>query len=138
MLARAAQDAVWNRQQLANQLRSLLREYFPAALVAFQMKNVGLASREARAILAIAPTPARAAKLTRAKVVAALRKAGRERNLQPWADRLTPKQDRMSVGSSRPRTRTRCRLATPTGLIKGGTASRPALHLSAAMVIWGS
>lgn len=35
VLARAQQDAVWNRQQLANQLRSLLREYFPAALKAF-------------------------------------------------------------------------------------------------------
>jgi hypothetical protein len=29
VLARAQQDAVWNRQQLANQLRSLLREFFP-------------------------------------------------------------------------------------------------------------
>lgn len=31
MLAQAGQDATWNRQQVANQLRSLLREYFPAA-----------------------------------------------------------------------------------------------------------
>ncbi len=30
VLARAQQDAVWNRQQVANQLRSLLREYYPA------------------------------------------------------------------------------------------------------------
>ncbi|MEV0146512.1 MULTISPECIES: hypothetical protein [unclassified Nonomuraea] len=42
VLARAQQDAVWNRQQLANQLRSLLREYFPAALKAFHVKNIGL------------------------------------------------------------------------------------------------
>lgn len=36
VLARAQQDALWNRQQTANQLRSLLREYYPAALVAFE------------------------------------------------------------------------------------------------------
>jgi transposase len=35
VLARAQQDAVWNRQQIGNQLRSLLREYYPAALDAF-------------------------------------------------------------------------------------------------------
>ncbi|GGY13159.1 hypothetical protein GCM10010326_00420 [Streptomyces xanthochromogenes] len=33
VLARAQQDAVWNRQQIANQLRSLLRDYYPAALM---------------------------------------------------------------------------------------------------------
>ena len=32
VLARAQQDAVWNRQQLTNQLRSLLREYYPAGV----------------------------------------------------------------------------------------------------------
>jgi transposase len=31
-LARARQDAVWNRRQITNQLRSLLREYHPAFL----------------------------------------------------------------------------------------------------------
>ena len=35
VLARAQQDAVWNRQQVVNQLRSHLREYYPAALLAF-------------------------------------------------------------------------------------------------------
>jgi Transposase len=35
---RAQQDAVWNRQQLAMKLRSLLREFFPAALAAFHPK----------------------------------------------------------------------------------------------------
>lgn len=32
VLARAQQDAVWSRQQVANQVRSLLRECYPAAL----------------------------------------------------------------------------------------------------------
>lgn len=44
VLARAGQDAAWNRQQIANQLRSVLREYFPAALEAFQKVKYGLAS----------------------------------------------------------------------------------------------
>jgi len=34
VLARAQQDAVWNRQHVANQLRSVLREYYPAFLEA--------------------------------------------------------------------------------------------------------
>jgi transposase len=46
VLARAQQDAVWRRQQLANQLRSLLREYYPAFLAAFQdVRPGGLTSR---------------------------------------------------------------------------------------------
>jgi hypothetical protein len=44
VLARAGQDATWQRQQAANQLRSLLREYFPAALTAFHVKHIGSAS----------------------------------------------------------------------------------------------
>jgi transposase len=90
VLARAQQDAVWNRQLLANQLRSLLREYFPAALTAFQIKGIGLTSREARSVLAAAPTPAKAARLTKTQLTAVLRRSGRERNLQAWADRLQP------------------------------------------------
>ena len=57
VLARAHQDAVWNRSQLSNQLRSLLREFFPAGVEAFQLKNVGLTSPEARA--ASSPLPPR-------------------------------------------------------------------------------
>jgi transposase len=88
VLARAGQDAVWQRQQAANQLRSLLREYFPAALEAFQVKHIGLASPEARTVLAAAPTPATAAKLTKQRLRALLRKAGRRRNLDTWVERL--------------------------------------------------
>lgn len=45
VLARAHQDAVWNRQQIANQLRSLLREYYPAALEAWRHKAGGFPRR---------------------------------------------------------------------------------------------
>ena len=43
VLARGHQDAKWQRQQVANQFRSLLREYFPAAIDAFDAAKSGLA-----------------------------------------------------------------------------------------------
>lgn len=88
VLARAGQDAAWATQQLANQLRSVLREFFPGALAAFQVKHVGLASVEARAVLAAAPTPTAAARLSIRRLEALLRRAGRQRNLRMWAERL--------------------------------------------------
>jgi hypothetical protein len=88
VLARAQQDAVWNRGQLSNQLRSHLKQYFPAALAAFQVRGVGLDSREARAVLAVAPDPTTAAKLTTTQLSTVLRKAGRQRNIDVWAQRL--------------------------------------------------
>jgi hypothetical protein len=42
---------------------------------------LGIASSEARAVLAIAPTPAAAAKLSVSRIAAALRCAGRGRNI---------------------------------------------------------
>jgi hypothetical protein len=47
-----------------------------------------LASADARAALAIAPTPAEAATLTRARIAAALRRGGRQRNIERLADTL--------------------------------------------------
>jgi transposase len=89
VLARAHQDAVWGRQQLTNQLRSLLREYYPAFLEAFQhARPGGLTCSDARAILAAAPTPTRAATLTRAQLRAALVRGGRQRNVEAQVKRL--------------------------------------------------
>ena len=64
VLARAQQDAVWARTDAHNKLRSLLREYYPAILAAFATKRGGLLRPEARALLAAAPTPRAAARLT--------------------------------------------------------------------------
>src|SRR5919204_6431888 len=89
VLARAQQDAVWNRQHVVNQLRSLLREYYPAFLEAFQDRRPGgLAHPDARAVLAIAPTPAQAARLTRPQLSAALKRAGRQRGFTAASIRL--------------------------------------------------
>lgn len=86
VLARAQQDAVWRRTKASNELRSLLREYYPAFLATFAGKSAtNLARPDARAVLALAPTPAHAAKLTRARVAAALRRAGRQRGIDALA-----------------------------------------------------
>jgi transposase len=92
VLARAQQDAVWRRVRAGNELRSLLREYYPAMLHAFAAKSAtNLAKPEARAVLAIAPTPAQAMKLTKARVAAALRRAGRRRGVDQLATTIVDK-----------------------------------------------
>ena len=88
VLARAQQDAVWARQQIANQVRSLRRYYYPAALQAFLGKQNGLTREVARAILTTAPTPARAAKLTTTQLQSALRRSGRSRGIEAEAARI--------------------------------------------------
>ena len=86
VLARAHQDATWRRTKASNELRSLLREYYPAFLETFAAANTtNLASADARAVLAIAPTPAHAATLTKAKIAAALRRGGRKRGIDHLA-----------------------------------------------------
>ena len=61
VLARAHQDAIRARTKAHQQLRSLLREFYPTFLAVFASRfSLGIASPEARAVLAIAPTPAAA------------------------------------------------------------------------------
>jgi transposase len=88
VLARAQQDAVWDRTQAHNRLRSHLREYFPAFLAAFAQAKGGIMRPEARTILATAPTPAAAARLTLTQLRGLLKKAGRSRGLDTEATRL--------------------------------------------------
>ena len=88
VLARAQQDAVWDRTTAHNKLRSHLREYFPGFLAAFAGARDGIMRPEARVILAAAPDPASAAKLTLAQLRALLKKAGRKRGIDAEAQRL--------------------------------------------------
>ncbi|MFF4519837.1 IS110 family RNA-guided transposase [Streptomyces mirabilis] len=88
VLARAQQDSVWDRTRAHNRLRSHLREYYPAILEAFAAKRERLLSREARTILAIAPTPAEATRLTRGRLRTAVTRAGRQRRIDAETDRL--------------------------------------------------
>jgi hypothetical protein len=59
---RAHQTMIWSRVRQVNTLRSLLREYYPAALAAF---GADLAGGEGLAVLAAAPTPDQASALSR-------------------------------------------------------------------------
>jgi len=88
VLARAQQDATWNRQQVANQLRSLLREFYPAALDAVAGWQNGLCRPEARELLRLAPTPGKAARLSLAQLRSAFKRAGRQRGIHAEAERL--------------------------------------------------
>jgi transposase len=88
VLARAQQDAIWARTTAHNKLRTCLREYFPGFLAAFAEARGGITRPEARTILAAAPTPAAAAKLTLTQLRSLLTKAGRQRGIDTEATRL--------------------------------------------------
>jgi hypothetical protein len=81
VLARAHQSMIWTRQRQLNQLRSTLREFYPAALEAFNE----LGSNDALAVLAIAPTPTQGRSLSRSKIASALRRGGRQRRIDERA-----------------------------------------------------
>ncbi len=88
VLARACQDATWRRTRAGNELRSLLREYYPAMLEAAANRSGSLASALTRALLELAPTPAAALTVSNADIAAGLRRAGRTRNIAPATDEL--------------------------------------------------
>jgi len=74
VVARTHQSLIWDRQRHVLRMRSALREYFPAFLQAFG----DLAAPEALELLATAPDPERAARLSRAQIAAALTRANRK------------------------------------------------------------
>jgi transposase len=73
VLARAHKTLIWERTRQVQRLRHQLLGYFPAALEAFD----DLDAPDALELLGKATDPARAARLTRAQVSAALKRAGR-------------------------------------------------------------
>jgi len=85
VVARAHQSAIWARQRQLNGLRSALREFYPAALAAF---GTDLAAPEAVAVLSLAPTPELGRQLSRSKIAAGLRRAGRQRNIEAKAEAI--------------------------------------------------
>jgi transposase len=84
VLARAHQSLIWTRQRQVNQLRSTLREFYPGALDAFE----DLASGDALAVLAVAPTPSLGRRLSQSKIASALRRGGRQRNIASKAEQI--------------------------------------------------
>jgi hypothetical protein len=73
VVARMHKTLIWERTRAVQRLRHQLREYFPAALEAFE----DLDAPDVLELLGKAPEPGPAARLTRAQVSAALRRAGR-------------------------------------------------------------
>jgi transposase len=77
VLARAHQNLIWTRTRHTNALRSALREYYPAALVAFE----DLAHGDALGVLGRAPSPEQGARLSLTAIQSALKRGGRQRNI---------------------------------------------------------
>ncbi|MGH3123552.1 MAG: IS110 family transposase [Streptosporangiaceae bacterium] len=76
VLARTHKTLIWERTRQVQRLRHQLLDYYPAALEAFE----DLDAADTLELLGKAPDPARAARLTRAQVSAALKRA-RRRNI---------------------------------------------------------
>jgi hypothetical protein len=83
MVARAHQNLIWDRHRQMLRLRSGLREYFPAALEAFD----DLAAADALDLLGAAPDPQRAARLSRSRIAGALTRA-RRRDVAAKAEKI--------------------------------------------------
>jgi transposase len=82
---RAHQTMIWSRVRQVNTLRSLLREYYPAALAAF---GTDLAGRDALAVLTAAPSPELGRRLSQSRIETLLRRAGRQRNITTTAAKI--------------------------------------------------
>ena len=80
LVARTHQSLIWERSRHVLRMRSALREFFPAALEAFG----DLDAPDAVELLAAAPDPDRAGRLTRRRITAALKRANR-RNVEARA-----------------------------------------------------
>jgi transposase len=83
VLARTHKTMIWERTREVQRLRHQLREYFPAALEAFD----DLDAPDSLELLGKAPDPGQARKLTRAQVSAALKRA-RRRGIPDRADAI--------------------------------------------------
>jgi transposase len=74
VVTRTHKTLIWERTRHTQRLRHALRDYFPAALVAFE----DLDAADTLELLAKAPTPAQAARLTLAQISGALKRARRK------------------------------------------------------------
>jgi transposase len=100
VLARAHQDAVATAVRDSLRLRSLLREFFPAALTAFPTLHTFTATT----VLAAAPTPAAAAQLSEARLRELMRAARYNTPRgRPGCGRSSPRRSCVNRRRSRPR-----------------------------------
>jgi transposase len=85
VLARNHQNLIWSKTRHVLQLRNLLLEFYPAFIAAAAGK---VGTRDALAVLSIAADPAAGQTVSRARIVTALRRAGRQRYIDVTADRF--------------------------------------------------
>ena len=83
VVTRTHKTLIWERTRCTQRLRHALRDYFPAALEAFE----DLDAADTLELLARAPEPVSAAKLTTAQISAALKRA-RRRGIAAKAERI--------------------------------------------------
>ena len=83
VVARTHKTLIWERTRCAQRLRHALRDYFPAALEAFE----DLDAADTLELLARAPDPASAARLTTTQISAALKRA-RRRDIAAKAEQI--------------------------------------------------
>lgn len=83
VVTRAHKTLIWERTRHTQRLRHALRDYFPAALAAFE----DLDAPEALELLAKAPDPTSATRLSRSQIAAALKRA-RRRDVEEKAIRI--------------------------------------------------
>ena len=91
VLARAQQDAVWHRNRIANELRSLLREFYPGFLAAFVNRTRRPSPHRWHAGSSpLAPTPTAGATLDIDEVTAVLHGVGRKRGITTDPPKQSP------------------------------------------------
>ena len=83
VLTRTHKTLIWERTRQTQRLRHALRDYFPAALAAFE----DLDAPDTLELLAKAPDPGIAARLSRSQIAAALKRA-RRRDVEAKAARI--------------------------------------------------
>ena len=87
LVARTHQSLIWDRTRHLQRLRQLLREYYPGLLDALAAAKLELGDPDAWELIERAPDPDRAARLSRSKITAILRR-NRRRNAAVRAEQI--------------------------------------------------
>ena len=87
LVARTHQSLIWDRTRHLQRLRQALREYYPGLLDALAAAKLELSDPDAWELIEQAPDPDRAARLSRSKITAIL-KRNRRRNAEARAEQI--------------------------------------------------
>ena len=87
LIARTHQSLIWDRTRHLQRLRQVLREYYPGLLDALAAAKLELGDPDAWELIQSAPDPDRAARLSRSKITAIV-KRNRRRNAEARAEQI--------------------------------------------------